>query len=34
MGLKGVTPAEAADVGIYKENKWEELLKRSINSKQ
>ncbi|MGV8175721.1 MAG: hypothetical protein ACP5OU_08480 [Methanothrix sp.] len=34
MGLDGKTPAEAAGVGIYKENRWEELLKRSINTKR
>ena len=29
MGLDGITPAEAAGVGIEGENKWMELLKRS-----
>lgn len=31
MGLKGMTPAEAAGIGISGENKWEGLLRRSIN---
>ena len=31
QGLQGKTPAEAAGVGIDGENKWEVLLKRSIN---
>jgi hypothetical protein len=30
QGLEGKTPAEAAGIGIDGENKWEELLKRSI----
>ena len=29
--LGGLTPAEAAGIGIDKENKWMELLRRSIN---
>ena len=32
MGIDGATPAEAAGVGIAGENKWIELLKRSIKS--
>ena len=30
QGLKGRTPAEVAGIGIGGENKWEELLKRSV----
>jgi hypothetical protein len=30
MGLDGKTPAEAAGVGIGEDNKWGELLRRSI----
>jgi hypothetical protein len=31
QALGGRTPAEIAGVGIHGENKWEELLKRSVN---
>ena len=30
QALKGRTPAEMAGIGISGENKWEELLKRSV----
>jgi hypothetical protein len=30
MGLKGRTPAEAAGIGMNSENKWMDLLKRSL----
>jgi len=33
MGLKGKTPAEAAGIGIGEKNKWEELLKKSVDRK-
>lgn len=32
QALKGKTPAEAAGVGVNGENKWMELLKRSMRS--
>jgi hypothetical protein len=31
MGLNGITPAEMAGIGIVGENKWTELLKKSIS---
>ncbi len=30
MGLDGSTPAEMAGIGVEGENKWEGLIKRSI----
>jgi putative transposase len=33
QALKGRTPAEVSGVGINGENKWEELLKRSVINK-
>jgi hypothetical protein len=32
MGLEGKTPAEAAGVGITSENRWAELLIKSIKN--
>jgi len=34
MGLKGATPADAAGVGIDERNKWQELLRRSIERQE
>jgi len=32
MGLNGATPAEAAGIGIFGENRWAELLQQSIRN--
>jgi hypothetical protein len=32
MGLDGATPAETTEVGIEGENKWMELIERSIKN--